>query len=172
MSKFKAIIVVLRRQRGLLMLMRKPFYYTWTIWLEKWVWTFPIKQFKLSNVLGSQILGILEDCKITGLDLQLLCFIWKYFAKIIDKFKILNLQFPLQRIYITISTFTSVHPYGGVSVVRPVTLSNFKFLQSVHKMSVIKVVWHVLRVKYSFWFTLRLLGSMRRGEAELHTLQY
>ena len=26
--------------------------------------------------------------------------------------------------------------------------------------------------KYSFWFTLRPLGSMRRGEAELHTLQY
>ena len=26
--------------------------------------------------------------------------------------------------------------------------------------------------KYSFWFTLRPLGSMRQGEAELHTLQY
>ena len=30
---------------------------------------------------------------------------------------------------------------------RPVTLSNFQFLQSIHKMSVIKVAWHVLRVK-------------------------
>ena len=49
-------------------------------------------------------------------------------------------------IYITISTFTSVRPYGGVTS-RSVTLLNFKYLQSIHKMSVIKVAWHVLRVK-------------------------
>ena len=53
-------------------------------------------------------------------------------------------------IYITISTFTSVRPYGVVVIVvtsRHVTLLNFQFLQSIYKMSVIKVAWHVLRVK-------------------------
>ena len=66
-----------------------------------------------------------------------------------------NLQVMLKMkilIYITISTFTSVRPYGGGGVVvvvlsRPVTLSNFQFLQFILKMSVIKVAWHVLRVK-------------------------
>ena len=47
-------------------------------------------------------------------------------------------------IYITISTFTSVRPYGVVVVVvvtsRHVTLLKFQFLQSIHKMSVIKVI--------------------------------
>ena len=30
---------------------------------------------------------------------------------------------------------------------RHVTLLNFQFLQSIHKMSIIKVAWHVFRVK-------------------------
>ena len=44
-------------------------------------------------------------------------------------------------IYITISTFTSVRPYGvGVGVgVGGVPLSIFKFLQSYDKVSLIKV---------------------------------
>ena len=46
-------------------------------------------------------------------------------------------------IYITISTFTSVRPYG----VGGVPLSIFKFLQSYDKVSLIKVAWYVLRVK-------------------------
>ena len=58
-------------------------------------------------------------------------------------------------IYITISTFTSVRPSGvgvgvgvGVGGVRRhVPLSNFQFLQSYDKVSLIKVGWYVLRVK-------------------------
>ena len=52
-------------------------------------------------------------------------------------------------IYITISTFTSVCPYGvGVGGVRRhVPLLNFQFLQSYDKVSLIKVGWYVLRVK-------------------------
>ena len=43
-------------------------------------------------------------------------------------------------IYITISTFTSVRPYGvGVGGVGGVPLSIFKFLQSYDKVSLIKV---------------------------------
>ena len=56
-------------------------------------------------------------------------------------------------IYITISTFTSVRPYGVVVVVvvvvtsRHVTLSSFQFLQAYDKVSLIKVGWYVLKVK-------------------------
>ena len=51
-------------------------------------------------------------------------------------------------IYITISTFTSVRPYGGVCPsVRPVTLLDFQFLPLFHKMSVMIVAWHVFKVK-------------------------
>ena len=53
--------------------------------------------------------------------------------------------------YITISTFTSVRPYGvrrRPSVPsRPVPLPSFQFLQAYEKVSLIKVAWHVLRVK-------------------------
>ena len=47
-------------------------------------------------------------------------------------------------IYITISTFTSVCPVGGVG---GVPLLCFQFLQSYYKVSLIKVAWYVLRVK-------------------------
>ena len=52
-------------------------------------------------------------------------------------------------IYITISTFTSVRPYGvGVGgSVGGVPFSIFKFLQSYDKVSLIKVAWYVFRVK-------------------------
>ena len=46
-------------------------------------------------------------------------------------------------ICITISTFTSVHLSAPS---HPVTLT-YKFLQSYYKMMLIKVTWHVLRVK-------------------------
>ena len=49
-------------------------------------------------------------------------------------------------IYITISTFTSVRPYGGVVrpvPSRPVPLPSFKFLQVYEKVSLIKVAWYV-----------------------------
>ena len=53
-----------------------------------------------------------------------------------------------------------------------VTLSFFfQFLQSYHKMSLTKVTWLVLRVKYVVWVTFRPLWFIRQGEAELHTLQ-
>ena len=81
----------------------------------------------------------------------------QYHLKLIFTHPILADRSPLQKmsfvesiIYITISTFTAVRPYGVVVVVvssRHVTLLNFKFLQPIHKMSVIKVAWHVLRVK-------------------------
>ena len=45
-------------------------------------------------------------------------------------------------IYITISTFTSVRPYGVVGVT-----SHFQFLWLYHKMSLIGVAQYVLRVK-------------------------
>ena len=44
----------------------------------------------------------------------------------------------LSKIYITISTFTSVRP-SGVGGVSGVPLSIFKFLQSYHKVSLMKV---------------------------------
>ena len=50
-------------------------------------------------------------------------------------------------IYITISTFTSVRPYGVVVTSRHVTLSSFQFLQAYDKVSLIKVGWYVLKVK-------------------------
>ena len=56
---------------------------------------------------------------------------------------------PQGLIYITISTFTSVRPYGVVRR-RPrpgVPLPNFQFLQAYEKVSLIKVAWYVLRVK-------------------------
>ena len=67
-------------------------------------------------------------------------------------------------IYVTISTFTSVHPsggggvgVGGVGVGVP--LSSFQFLQSYHKVSLIKVAWYVLRVKNMHsWSNLYSLG--------------
>ena len=46
-------------------------------------------------------------------------------------------------IYIIISAFTPVNPYGVLSVLA----SLFQFLQSYHKMSSIKVTWYVWRVK-------------------------
>ena len=45
-------------------------------------------------------------------------------------------------IYTIISTFTSVCHSGGGG-----PLSSFKFLQSCHKVSLIKVAWFMLRVK-------------------------
>ena len=53
-----------------------------------------------------------------------------------------------QQIYITISTFTSVCPFGvGVRRRRHVPLLSFQFLQAYDKVSLIKVGWYVLRVK-------------------------
>ena len=66
------------------------------------------------------------------------------------RFKLCKFQYE-PYIYITISTFTSVRPSGGVSGVGVVgvgvPLSIFKFLQSYDKVSLIKVAWYVLRVK-------------------------
>ena len=65
-------------------------------------------------------------------------------------------------IYITISTFTSVHPYGGgVSV----PLLSFKFLLLYHKVSLIKFAWYVLRVKNMHsWSPPDLWGSWHEEE--------
>ena len=49
-------------------------------------------------------------------------------------------------IYIIISIFTSVCPSSGGGI-GGVPLSSFKFLQSCHKVSLIKVAWYMLRVK-------------------------
>ena len=80
----------------------------------------------------------------------------------------------VENIYITISTFTSVRPYGVV-VVGVTSRHTLKLpipavdSQNVSNKSCLACVQSE---QYSFWFTLRPLGSMRRGEAELHTLQY
>ena len=79
------------------------------------------------------------------------------------------------KIYITISTITSVRLYGVGIVVVPSSRHTFKFQipaadsQNVSDKSCLACVQSE---QYSFWFTLRPLGSMRQGEAELHTLQY
>ena len=49
-------------------------------------------------------------------------------------------------IYITISTFASVRPYGGVRY-PGVPILSFQFLQVYEKVSLIKVAWYVFRVK-------------------------
>ena len=49
--------------------------------------------------------------------------------------------------YITISTFTSVCPYGVNGAVVSVPLLTFQLLQMYHKVPLIKVAWFVLRVK-------------------------
>ena len=54
------------------------------------------------------------------------------------------------KIYITISTFTSVCPYSvrrRRRRCRHVPLLSFQFLQAYDKVSLIKVGWYVLRVK-------------------------
>ena len=66
----------------------------------------------------------------------------------------------------TISTFTSVCPYNGVGIC-PDVLPHFKFLQLYHNMVLTKVDWCFKIEKYAFSVTLRPLGSMRWGEAEL-----
>ena len=82
----------------------------------------------------------------------------QYHLKLIFTHPILADRSPLQKmsfvesiIYITISTFTAVRPYGVVVVVvvtsRHVTLSSFQFLQVYDKVSLIKVGWYVLKVK-------------------------
>ena len=48
-----------------------------------------------------------------------------------------------------------------------------QFLQSCHKMSLMKVTWHVSKSEnYVVCVTHKPLGSMKQGEAEPHTLQY
>ena len=79
-------------------------------------------------------------------------------------------------IFITISTFMSVHPSSGMGV-GGVPLSSFQFLQSYHK------VWYVLRVKNMHsWSPPDPWGprneekpsyinyKIRREEAKLHIL--
>ena len=54
-----------------------------------------------------------------------------------------------EQIDITISTFTSVRPYGVCRLHQHIVPScpTLQFLQSDHKMSLIKVAWHMFRVK-------------------------
>ena len=52
----------------------------------------------------------------------------------------------LWEIYITMSTITSVCPYGSVDA-RPSAPAHFQFLQTYYKSTQREVAWYVLRVK-------------------------